>query len=793
MNFFPPVFARSGATKQSSWIATSAPASAATVGCASLAMTNREVHQPRSEESNRINASGKRGANPSGFFAALRMTGRGAAAASLALAVSAFAATPGDTEWSEYLGGPERNHFSTLTQITPANVAQLRVAWEYHTGDFGEVQCNPLVVAGVLYGVSAAGDVFALEAATGRELWRFSDRMETPAGRAGQPTFRILRGLTYWADGADQRILFTSGPWLCALDATTGRRVTAFGDGGKTSLKQSLGESAAEKYVISTTPGALWGDLLIMPLRVSEVADAAPGYVQAFNVRTGALAWTFRTIPQPGEFGYETWPKEAWRNVDVGGANSWPGMAVDRVRGIVFVPTGSASPDFWGGSRVGANLFANCLLALDAKTGKRLWHFQFVHHDLWDRDLPSPPNLVTIMRDGRKVDAVAQVTKSGYVFVFDRMTGTPLFPVEEIAVPKSGLPGEVSSPTQPLPAKPAPFSRQTLTEGDISRFAENREALLAKFRAARMGTFEPFGLQDTVFLPGFDGGAEWGGAAVDPAGVLYVNANEMAWIARLRETPTTDALAALSGGQRAYATYCVACHGVDRRGNPAGNVPPMVDVATRRTRLEVAQSITSGKGMMPGFPALPAAEKEALVDFLFGTEKSEGGAAPTVASAAPAGSPLAPAPVAGRAPYRLDGYVRFVDSKGYPAINPPWGTLTAIDLNTGEHRWQIPLGEFKELMARDITQTGAENYGGPVVTAGGVLFIAATKDGMFRAFDPKNGKALWETELPAPGFATPSTYAVGGKQFVVVAAGGTKLGTKKGDSYIAYALPDGAH
>ncbi|MEO7412243.1 MAG: PQQ-binding-like beta-propeller repeat protein [Opitutaceae bacterium] len=693
-----------------------------------------------------------------------------------------------DSEWGEYLGGPDRSHYSPLTQITPANVTQLQVAWEYRTGDLGEVQCNPLVIAGVLYGVSAAGDVFALEAATGREIWRFSDRGETPSGRPGQPTGRILRGLTYWSDRADRRILFTAGPWLCALDAATGRRIEGFGEAGKASLKAGLGKTAGNKYVISTTPGALFGDLLIVPLRVSEAADAALGYVQAFNVRTGVLEWTFRTIPQPGEFGYETWPKDAWQNEEVGGANSWPGMSIDRARGIVYVPTGSAAPDFWGGSRLGSNLFANCLLALDARTGRRLWHYQFVHHDLWDRDLPAPPNLVTLTRDGRRIDAVAQITKSGHVFVFDRVTGVPLFPIEEVAVPKSNLPGEQAWPTQPLPLKPAPFVRQNLAEADVSPFAENRDALLARFRAARRGVFEPFGLQETVFFPGFDGGGEWGGAAVDPAGILYVNANEMAWMARLRETPTGDALAALSPGQRAYTTFCIACHGADRKGNPTSNVPPMIDVGTQRTREQVAQVITSGKGMMPGFPALPAAEKQALVDYLFGTEKIEGGAATATPSSVPANANPAAARVP-RTPYRFEGYVRFVDSKGYPAISPPWGTLTAIDLNTGEHRWQVPLGEFKELMARDIKGTGAENYGGPVITAGGVLFIAATKDGMLRAFDLKTGKVLWQTELPAPGFATPSTYSVGGRQFVVVAAGGSKLGTKKGDSYIAYALP----
>ncbi|MEO5959444.1 MAG: c-type cytochrome, partial [Opitutaceae bacterium] len=411
----------------------------------------------------------------------------------------------------------------------------------------------------------------------------------------------------------------------------------------------------------------------------------------------------------------------------------------------------------------------------------RLWHYQFVHHDIWDRDLPAPPNLVTLTRDGRKIDAVAQITKSGHVFVFDRVTGTPLFPIDEVAVPKATLPGEEAWPTQPVPRKPAAFSRQTLTEADISPHAENREALLAKFRGARKGAFEPFGLDDTVFFPGYDGGGEWGGAAVDPDGVLYVNASEMAWIARLSETPLPAELAALSPGQRAYATLCIACHGPERKGNPAGNVPSMIDLAARKTREEVAQLVANGKGMMPGFPALAAADKQALIEFLFDAEKIEIGAALAA---------LPPTALAPRTPYRFGGYVRFNDSKGYPAISPPWGSLTAIDLNSGEHRWQVVLGELKELTAKGIPPTGAENYGGPVVTAGGVLFIAATKDGMLRAFDRKTGQRLWEIELPAPAFATPATYAVGGKQFVVVAAGGSKLGTKRGESYIAYALPD---
>jgi len=684
---------------------------------------------------------------------------------------SALAVDAASTDWPEYLGGPERGHYSTLARINTRNVAQLQVAWTYHTGDPGEVQCNPIVVAGVLYGVTAANGIFALDAATGAERWQFAP--------GSTKSNHVLRGVVYWKDHDDQRILFTFDSWLAALDARTGRLISSFGDDGRVSLKSGLGASAQTKWVVSTTPGTLFENLVIMPIRVTEAANAAPGFIQAFDVRTGKRAWTFHTIPLPGEDGYETWSRDAYKNTNVGGANNWAGMAVDTVRGLVFVPTGSASPDFWGGDRKGQNRFANCLLALDACTGKLRWHRQFVHHDLWDRDLPAPPNLVTLRRDGRMIDAVAQVTKSGHVFVFNRETGEPLFPIQETPVPQSELPGEESWPTQPLPTRPAPFARQSLTEADISPFAENRDELLKVFRQARTGPFQPFGKYDRIRFPGFDGGAEWGGAAAGPDGVLYVNANEMAWLARLKDTPKQDELARLSPGHRVYATYCLACHGVDRSGNPASGLPSLVDVGARRLRDEIAKLIATGKGMMPGFPAMEAAQKQVLIDFLLGAEKTEGGVELPITAKAPDAT----------APYELIGYVKFLDAKGYPAISPPWGSLTAIDLNSGEQRWRITLGEFKELTARGIPATGTENYGGPLITAGGVLFIAATKDGMFRAFDKATGKLLWAAELPAPGFATPCTYEVAGKQYVVIACGGTKLGTTKGDSYVAFALP----
>ena len=693
---------------------------------------------------------------------------------------------PGSAEdWPEYLGGPDRNHYSTLTHINPGNVSELKMAWEYHTLDSGQIQCNPIVKSGILYGMTATTQPFALDAATGKLRWQRKDAEATNAAARSSST---SRGLVYWEDGKDQRILFTNGPFLYAVDAATGEPVLSFGEQGRTSLKAGLGPSAALKMVISNTPGTVYEDLIIMPMRLSEGADAALGHIQAFNIRTGKLAWVFHTLPQPGEFGYDTWPPETYKNTDVGGANNWSGMAVDRQRGIVFVPTGSAAFDFYGGNRAGQNLFANCLLALDAKTGKRLWHFQLVHHDILDRDAPAPPNLVTVTHEGKKVDAVAQVTKQGYVFLFERETGKPLFPINETPVPASDVDGEQAWPTQPIPTKPAPYARHTLTEKDISPLAENRQELLATLKRSRYeGAFTPLSARGSIVYPGLDGGAEWGGAAVDPDGIMYVNSNEMGWLISLNKKMTEGQLAQLSPGQRVYTTTCSPCHGAERKGNPASGFPSLVDIQKRRGRPYVGNIISHGKGMMPAFTTLSAEQKEALVAYLFGDEKPEPGqkTEPGMSRAEQEKT---------NAPYRISGYSKFLDKNGYPAVRPPWGTLNAIDLNTGEYVWKTVLGNYPELNTKE--PTGAESYGGPVSTASGLLFMAGTKDAQFRVFDKKTGKLLWQTKLPAASFATPATYEVAGKQYIVLACGGTKLGAPSGTTRrqlrgvcVAVALP----
>jgi quinoprotein glucose dehydrogenase len=689
---------------------------------------------------------------------------------------TSFVAASLKHEWPTHGGNPAHTQYSPLAQINTANVARLKVAWVYHTGDKrddnrSQIQCNPIIVDGVLYATSPQIKVFALDAATGNPLWTFDP---FKAG-AQASSLGVNRGVTYWQSGDDRRIFVSAGQRLYALDARTGLPVPAFGQQGSVDLTEGLGRDVSGLFVLSNTPGAIYKDLLIVGTRVSEgPGPAAPGHIRAYDVRTGKIRWSFHTIPWPGEYGYDTWPKDAWQRI--GGANAWSGISVDTKRGIVFLPTGSAAFDFWGGNRKGANLFADCLLALDAATGRRLWHYQFVHHDLWDRDLPAAPVLVTLRRNRRLIDAVAQITKQGYVFVFERTTGKPLFPIEERPVPPSDIPGEQASTTQPLPVKPPPFARQAFTEADATNLSpEAQRAVLARLKAVRTGRqFIPPSKEGTVIFPGFDGGGEWGGAAFDvESGRLYVNANEMPWILTLVE------IAPKTAGEAVYRQNCAACHGIDRRGATQQNAPALINLAPRMRRDQAQRIIESGRGWMPSFGYLADAQKQVLLRYLYDEETAS-----VISLTKPAAEEIIDVP------FTHTGYNRFLDPDGYPAVKPPWGTLTAINLNKGEIDWQIPLGEFAELTKRGLPITGTENYGGPIVTAGGLVFIGATRDEKFRAFDKQTGKLLWETGLPAGGYATPSTYEVNGKQYVVIAAGGGKMGTKSGDTYIAFALPD---
>jgi len=671
--------------------------------------------------------------------------------------------------WSSYLGDSGRSHYSTLSQITKENVKDLKVAWSYEAADWGQMQMNPIVVDSMLYGVTAALRVVALHAATGKEIWQFGDSV--------QVWHSTSRGVSYWQKENDRRILCTRGPDLFALDALTGKPISTFGIDGKIDMRSGMPESAKEKFVISNTPGTVYKDLIVMPLRLSEGAGAAPGNIMAFNVVTGAVEWVFHTIPHPDEEGYETWEnKEAYKSDVVGAANNWSGMAVDDETGIIYVPTGSAAPDFYGGIRNGSNLYSNSLVALDANTGKRVWHFQFTHHDIWDRDPPAPPNLLMVERDGEKIPAVAQVTKQGYVYVFDRRTGEPLFDIEEVPVPASTLEGEKAWPTQPIPIKPEPFARQSteLSEANVSPFAENPDSLVRILKTAEKRQYAPPSLEPMILFPGYDGAAEWGGTAADPEdGIIYVNANEMPWIMQMGLNDTD--LSALPLGEATYQKYCVTCHQTDRKGLAASGFPSLVDIQLRKGRDEILEIITNGKGMMTGFPQLKKEEKDALLRFLFNQEIRHNVSEVAAETEIP------------QVPYKHLGYNKFLDGNGLPAIDPPWGTMHAIDLNTGEYIWSIPFGNTPELGERG-KGIGTENYGGPVVTENGLLFIGATRDGYFRVFDKHTGELLWEYKLPAAAFATPAIYEVDGKQYVTIACGGEKLGTEKGNRILAFAL-----
>jgi quinoprotein glucose dehydrogenase len=703
------------------------------------------------------------------------------------------ACKPGRREtasWPVYGGSPDNTHYSKLTQIDTANVGRLQKAWEYHTGDgdsMSQIQVNALEIDGVLYGVSPKLKLFALDAATGQVHWVY-DPARPVNGDTPKIAINACRGVAYYKGGPeDQRLFYSAGGFLYCIDALKGQPVTGWGDSGKIDLHNDLGRDVRRLYVAGTTPGVIYKDLIIVGDRVDEEAAAAPGHIRAYDVHTGKLRWIFHTIPYPGEEGYSTWDDTAAYK-HLGGANAWAGFSLDEKNGVLFAPIGSASYDFYGGKRLGDDLFANCVLALDAATGKRLWHFQTVHHDVWDRDPSTAPIPVVVKKDGKDVPAVVQVTKTGFIFLLDRQTGRPLSPVEERSVPQdSALPGERLSPTQPYPASMPIYSRQSLTEKDLNHLVPDSsyEDIRRRLAGYHAGMFVPPTRAGTVIFPGFDGGAEWGGPAFDQeTGLLYVNANEMPWVLTMvdaKKAPAADAGGRVTmgeAGRRLYAANCMVCHGANLKGG--GNFPSLVGVTKKYDEEQFLGLISGGRRMMPAFKQLSNAEKGALAAFVLGDTRKQ--------AAVFVNTDKQPEDPYFQMPFHATGYNKFLTKEGYPAVAPPWGTLTAVDLSRGVIIWRDTLGDYPEFKAKGI-HTGTENYGGPVVTAGGLLFIAATSDAKLRAYNKRTGQLLWETDLPAAGFATPSVYAVDGKQYVVIACGGGKLHKKSGDSYVAFTLP----
>lgn len=711
-----------------------------------------------------------------------------------ATALAAGAAEPvRDLEWPVFGGSASQSRFVDHDLITPANVADLEVAWTYPVPDGIIYQFSPLIADGVMYVLAKEHSLVALDAATGRELW-------------SRPGFRGIarRGINYWRsdDGGDRRLLVTADNHLIALNAVDGEPIESFGTGGRVDLRENLGRDAATvRRVQAQTPGAIFEDLILLGSSPGEGYLSPPGHLRAYHIVTGELVWTFHTIPQPGEFGYETWPEEAWRYA--GGVNAWGEITLDTQRGIAYFPLGSPTYDYYGADRHGANLFGNCLLALDARTGKRLWHFQTVHHDLWDYDLSAAPQLLEVNRHGRRVPAVAQATKHGFLFVFDRVTGEPLFEIQERPVPASTMPGEQAWPTQPFPVGLPVTARQQLNAEELTTTwlsAEERAAWLARLDGARTGLFLPLSETETIATPGGIGGTNWGNTAADPErGILYVMNQDFPSFYRLEkeERPRPDTVAQpgprtftreqVSDGEKAYRLYCQVCHGGDRRGGSAG--PDLTGLEGKVAFEELFNIVTKGQNRMPPLPHLDETAVTTLLAYL------SGGRAPGFA----VGADYPDGVAAPSAQYRSDYGL------GFPHImKPPWSTLMAIDLNRGTLLWKVPLGQDEEATKLGLSGTGVPRGAsrmGMIVTATGIVFATA-RDGHVYAFDADDGHVLWSGRLPMGTEGLPAMYVQEGRQFLVVNATtplnwgpkvresgiGSELPTGVG-GYVAFALP----
>ncbi len=654
--------------------------------------------------------------------------------------------------WQRSHGDNAGTRYSVLRQINRQNVTNLQVAWTYHSHDGSNyIQCNPIIVHGVMFGPTPGHQIVALNARNGAEMWRFR-----PEGDS-RPAYR---GLIYWPGnrGERERILFCAGKFLYALDPGSGQPIATFGQGGRTLLPGvSQGDFGA-----ATAAPAIFQHIIVVPGFEKDV--------WGFDVATGTQLWTFHTVPHPGEFGYDTWD-----HTESYAANCWAGMAMDEVRGIAYITTGSAKPNFLGMHHRGQNLFANCVIALDARTGRRLWHFQEIRHDIWDLDIPSPPNLATITVAGRRVDVVTAVTKMGNTLLLDRLTGQPIFPFRLRRAPTSDVPGEQTWPYQPDVELPEPFVKLEYTAADLTtRTEEAANFAQTRFKGVRTGWFLPCADGRPTLYFNVDGGGEWSGACIDPeTGRLYVTANHVGWAITLfrDDDPPDNPNAPKTRGQTVFEQTCAQCHGLNRLG--VGIAPPLRGLRHRLSDAAVIKQIREGKNGMPPNPQITEADLKALLDYLMLRDRHV---------------PLE-TPKTERPNYSFAGYPKFYDQDGYPANKPPWGTLTCLDLNTGRLVWQVPLGEYPELTAQGVPKTGTENYGGAIVTAGGLIFCAGTRDNRIRAFDKDTGRELWSAQLPWTGSAAPATYEVDGRQYVVLPVTGSRWTNKLGDAYMAFALP----
>ncbi len=710
---------------------------------------------------------------------------------SLSLAASLPLFGQDHTTWRAYGGTPDSAQFSNLKQIDRSNVGRLEVAWSFSTGDHNKYSFCPIVVDNVAYVLAKNNSIVAIDATSGKQIWVH----DTGAG-AGAIT---NRGINYWEskDRTERRLFYASRQVEHAIDATTGKLIPNWGTDGGFDLREGLGRDTSKlTRVQSLSPGRVFEDLLILGTATNQGYGSAPGDIRALDVRTGKLVWTFHTIPHPGEFGYETWPKDAWKTV--GGANVWTEFSIDQERGIVYLPIASGKYNFYGPDRTGSDLFSDCILALDARTGKRLWHFQFVHHDIWDYDPATAPKLLTVNHDGKKVDAVAQVTKQGFVFVFNRVTGEPLWPIEERPVPAaSDMPRETTWPTQPFPTKPPPFARQSFTVDDLNPYLEPAER--ARYRddiagARNEGLFTPPGRQNTIQMPGNNGGANWSGAAVNPTtGMLYVVSKDHPAMLKLDPDPEQrippPAEPALRG-QYLFEIHCYVCHAITPDDSRRA-VTSLLGVGKKRTPEQLAGSIRGGVGPMPAFADLPTADVDLLVRYLndptpvsaLGLAGSNGG-----------GAAHRSGDEDWDGAHYVSGFGLMRASNGLSPIGPPWSSLTAYDLNEGTIRWKMPLGEVPWLAAKGIHNTGSVYpKTGPVVTATGLLF-AGTRDKKVRAIDVDTGKILWEREVGAALEGTPAVYEVNGRQYILFCASaqvGLSPDTEEtiNGTYVAFALP----